>query len=871
MKKLAILFFFVPYLVCGQINDDFESGSLTGWESFYPERWAADTTDAISGEYSLRHIFDNSYAGTDYIGREIKNLHPDEGPTAWSFKIKYNYNPSASNNWSVWLISDSSPTSFVENTDARSGFALGVNLSSSDDTLRLWSIENGNKTVVANSGVNWEKDIGTNSVASINVERDVEGTWNLSVDTPGGTVFSSGTGDRMAGAGWFVIEYRYTKTGDMLLWMDDISLNGVFYADTVAPRIDTVIVTDRNRLVVSFSEPVDWNCFLSENIFIGVNDNSVGSTVFLAPQSVELTFHKEFLNKSINTLEIGNITDRAGNRASLLRYDIFPVWAELADVIITEIMADPSPPVGLPEAEYIEIYNASEYNFNLYGWKVYINKNGVNLPDKVLKSGQYSIMCHNNQTTLLADYGDVIGLTGFPAVPNDGGTILLLDNHGNLIHGVDYSADHYNSNLKLSGGWSLEMIDTDYPFHDNNWSASNSPTGGTPGFANSISSSNPDNYFIGLTNVFPTDTKTIAISFSEPVLKMETIGYLVCGELTFSAITPTDSLRKNYIATLTGDLEPGKTYNLSLSDKVVDFAGNMATRYGFTFGLTFPAERGDLVFNELLFNPFIDEPDFLEFYNIAEHPLDLSRLKLASINTDNGDTSKVVLLYPSQICLMPGSYFVVTTDPAKLVNRYPESDPERIFKVPSLPSMPDKKGHLLLLTDRLELIDEVIYTDKMHFSLLAETEGISLEKIRPNLPSNKSSSWHSAAESVGFATPGRVNSVYGEGISEQEEIVKLSSTRITPDNDGYEDILELSFSLPTIGNVVSVSIYSETGKLVHRLTNNITMEDGAVIFWDGTIMNGGLATNGIYIIHIEILSGNGRRTDIKKVCTVIRN
>ena len=297
----------------------------------------------------------------------------------------------------------------------------------------------------------------------------------------------------------------------------------------------------------------------------------------------------------------------------------------------------------------------------------------------------------------------------------------------------------------------------------------------------------------------------------------------------------------------------------------------MATKYEFIFGLPFPVERGDLVFNELLFNPFIDEPDFLEFYNIAEHPLDLSRMKLSSIDTDSGDTSKDVALYPSQICLMPGSYFVVTTDPAKLVNRYPESDPERIFKVPSLPSMPDKEGHLLLLTDHLEFIDEVIYTDKMHFSLLAETEGISLEKIKPNLPSNKSSSWHSAAESVGFATPGRANSVYNEGISEQEEIVKLSSTRITPDNAGYEDILELSFSLPTIGNVVSVSIYSETGKLVHRLANNITMEDGTVIFWDGTITNGGLATNGIYIIHIEILSGNGRRTDIKKVCTVIRN
>jgi len=871
MKKLAILFALVPCLVFGQINDNFESGSLTDWDSYYMDRWEADTTGAINGEYSLRHIFDNPDAGTDYIGRELKNLHADEGPITWSFKIKYNYNPSTGNNWSVWLVSDSSPLSFVENADARSGFALGVNLSGSDDTLRLWRIENGNKTVIVNSGVNWEKNIGTNSVASINVERDIDGIWNLSVDTAGGTVFSHGAGGGMVGLGWFVVEYKYTKTGDMLLWMDDITLNGVFYADTIAPRIDTVIVADRNKLVVVFSEPVDQNRFFTENIFIGANDNNVGSTIFLTPQSVELTFQKEFLNKSTNTLEIGDLTDVAGNRASLQQYNIFPVWADLADVIITEIMADPSPPVGLPETEYIEIYNASEYNFNLSGWKVYVNKNSVSLPDKELKSGQYSILCHNKDTIAMTNYGDVTGLTSFPTIPNDGGIILLSDNYGNLIHGVDYSADYYHSNLKFSGGWSLEIIDTDYPFYDNNWSASHSSTGGTPGLANSIASDNPDTNFIGLTNVFPTDKRTITINFSEPVFEIGITGYLECGDLTFISITPTDSLRKRYTTTLTEDLEPGKIYSLCISDKVVDHAGNMATNYEFTFGLPFPAERNDLIFNELLFNPFIDEPDFLEFYNLSEHPLDLSRLKLASIDTDKGDTSTVVNLYPSQMCLMPGSYIVVTTDPTTLVNRYPESDPERIFKVPSLPSMPDKEGHLLLLTDHLEFIDEAIYTDKMHFSLLAETEGISLEKIRPELPSNESSSWHSAAESVGFGTPGRTNSVYNEGIQGQEETIKLSSTRITPDNDGYEDILELSFSLPTIGNVVSVSIYSETGKLVHKLANNMTMENGAVLFWDGTVSNGRLATSGIYIIHIEILSGNGRREDIKKVCTIIRN
>ena len=40
------------------------------------------------------------------------------------------------------------------------------------------------------------------------------------------------------------------------------------------------------------------------------------------------------------------------------------------DVVITEIMADPSPVVSLPNAEFIEIKNVSTNSFNLNGWRL---------------------------------------------------------------------------------------------------------------------------------------------------------------------------------------------------------------------------------------------------------------------------------------------------------------------------------------------------------------------------------------------------------------------------------------------------------------------------------------------------------------------
>ena len=40
------------------------------------------------------------------------------------------------------------------------------------------------------------------------------------------------------------------------------------------------------------------------------------------------------------------------------------------DIVIDEIMADPSPQVNLPNNEWIELRNTSGTTFNLLGWKI---------------------------------------------------------------------------------------------------------------------------------------------------------------------------------------------------------------------------------------------------------------------------------------------------------------------------------------------------------------------------------------------------------------------------------------------------------------------------------------------------------------------
>jgi hypothetical protein len=183
--------------------------------------------------------------------------------------------------------------------------------------------------------------------------------------------------------------------------------------------------------------------------------------------------------------------------------------------------------------------------------------------------------------------------------------------------------------------------------------------------------------------------------------------------------------------------------------------------------------------------------------------------------------------------------------------------------------MADDNGHLILFDRKLEKIDEVVYDENMHYSLLSGKEGISLEKIMKNGSSADRSVWHSASEASGWGTPGAPNSVLSEKAEGNEKVV-FSSTRITPDNDGNEDVLVIDLTLKGAGNIISVTVFNETGGFVKKLTDNLLGGPDASIIWDGTAEDEKLVSTGIYIILISVFDDRGKIQNWKKVCTVIR-
>ena len=140
-------------------------------------------------------------------------------------------------------------------------------------------------------------------------------------------------------------------------------------------------------------------------------------------------------------------------------------------VIISEIFADPSPAVGLPESEFVEIYNRHDQALDLSGWKFTDQSSSATLPDFILPSREYVVLTSENSSFPVSER--VLRLSGFPTLNNSADVLILKDGNGNTIDSVNYSDSWYKDEDKREGGWTLEIIDPDNICSEHqNWVAS---------------------------------------------------------------------------------------------------------------------------------------------------------------------------------------------------------------------------------------------------------------------------------------------------------------------------------------------------------------------------------------------------------------
>ena len=554
----------------------------------------------------------------------------------------------------------------------------------------------------------------------------------------------------------------------------------------------------------------------------------------------------------------------------------FLVQAQVAnrfDIVITEIMADPTPAVGLPNAEFVEIKNISLTPYQLNGWKLSDASSTASVTaNYILQPDSVAILCSNSNVAAFSVFGRTIGLSSFPSLDNDGDVLTLRSPQGKVIHALNYTIDWYQNEVKKDGGWSLEMIDTRNPCGGmSNWKASIDPTGGTPGTRNSVDGVSNDTAPPQLLRTYALDSITVVALFDESLDSLSATAlsnYSFSNNLVLSSVTPQLPLFNSVLLKLSSPLQKQTVYNLTVN-KIRDCKGNVVGVYNKAkAGVAQEASRNDIVINEILFNPRPNAYDYVELYNRSNKIVDANKLYIANRNS-SGVLTSIKKISETPFYLFPDDYIVLTEDAFSLQHEYLVTNPQIVLSLSSLPSFPDDKGTVVVTNSQGNVVDEVAYSEKWHFALINNNEGIALERIDPNDSSQKQSNWHSAASTAGYGTPGYKNSQFKQTKS-VNAMIEVSPKVFSPDNDGYDDIATINYQVSEPGYVANVSIFDANGRIVRYMVKNALLGLKGSWNWDGLNENGQKLPIGNYIIFTEIFNLQGKKKQFKNTVVLAR-
>ena len=746
--------------------------------------------------------------------------------------------------------------------------------------------------------------------------------------------------------------------------MEDTTIS--FFYELIHPL--EVEPKSATQIKVYFSEPVDK--FSAENYLNYSVDNGIVNPIIVTRDAndssvVHLLFDKEFTENTENVLTITGLSDVNGNSMSESNIVFTYHVPDVSDIVINEMMLDVNPsPLGLPDVQYVELFNTTQYDIWLTDW-IFLaeSQNGRVFPTVKIKANGFVILCNENDEKSLKEFGTTIPILGTSDLTQTGKELEIYDNRDNLIYHLRYSDTWYNDGEKDDGGWSLEKID---PFNfcesSFNWGASVDVSGGTPGRDNSIYKVNTDTTNIELENVIVKSSNQLVVQFSKNISfnsGLDVSNYSVAGignpqgvslvdtsystvnlyfdtqfsdaqeytlhvadvsddcgnsvegsdfSFTYYLISPeyvwvlnknqlkvkfsedvdyssamikdnymVDNLigTPNYIVRGTDDpsivflqfsedFTDGETYELSIAD-VEDVNNNVMKDATLEF-VYYNAKVNDLVINEVLFNPYKGGVDFVELYNRSDYAINMLDITIAK-RDDDGLIASPYRISDKNYLLQPQTYLVVTTDSNYVQETYNYGG--KFLEINTMPSYPDDEGTVVIYNGKDTIIDEFKYNKDMHFGLISDQSGVSLERIDFNYPTSDTSNWHSAAESAGFATPGLVNSQYRD-LSDATLFgrVSLDPQVFSPDNDGYNDQLYINYKFDEGGYVATVSIFDKNGRQVRELINDEYVGTDGFWIWDGLDDYQQKVRIGVYVVVVKVFDLDGN-IQVYKVAAVV--
>ena len=273
----------------------------------------------------------------------------------------------------------------------------------------------------------------------------------------------------------------------------------------------------------------------------------------------------------------------------------------------------------------------------------------------------------------------------------------------------------------------------------------------------------------------------------------------------------------------------------------------------------------NLKISEILFDPVADGVDYLELYNDGDDSLSLHDIRLAQWK--NESIAKLYVI-DTTYRVAPKDYVVVTTDAGWVKRNYNVRYPAKVVEVKSMPSYNNASGTVVVCRMDSTVIERFDYTEGMHSRLLKDVEGVALERRSFDRPTQDGVNWFSASSTSGYGTPTYANSQSREFLFVESDLV-VEPALFSPDNDGYNDLLNITYSLKDENLSGNIYVTDKSGRIVRYLVRGGVLGTNGLMVWDGVDESGQRCRQGRYVLTAEIYNSEGKKQKFQRVVTLV--
>ena len=406
-----------------------------------------------------------------------------------------------------------------------------------------------------------------------------------------------------------------------------VSMHSTFQSDTIPPKLLNSAWTDDSTLVMQFDEPLGavpsvlWNGNLGAFCTFSSPSTPLGrSCVFCHPPPPGLP-----PGKPIHWTANG-ITDTLGN-AHVEPFISSTLWMppnceQPGDVIITEIMADPTPSQGLHASEWVEWTNRSErfVDLNQLRWRDEQGHSELAALEGwngILAPGERCIIS-SDPVTLAAGVRQAKVLTG-GGLADAGERIAVERADGTILDVVNYKSSWWQG---ATGGISIGLTKMGACGIASHWSPQNPAS---PGWGDELPE---EEGTVNIAAFTPLDQENGILQF-DAALSPEHFGTMSWGNTENEVhLQVVDSIRARWVGSIPSGIE------LRLQVNGLRSCSSPWQRHPPILHVDsvaqFPA-AGDLAVTELAVRPpsgWPLHPAFVEWTNISTSPLEISGVQL---------------------------------------------------------------------------------------------------------------------------------------------------------------------------------------------------------------------------------------------------